>query len=371
MLTLLVGGCVLLMLALGQPLVFTASRLQDASRMGDAWHSVSVHISNGVIAFMALVIAASVPVERLKRLIPLLAIPSLFLYLLPFIPGFGVRSGGALREATIGPWRWEPGQLLAVTLVMWTAIIFSRRPLGRRRRLGALALVIAAILVALLQPDFSLVSLMLIPIALQALRAGVRGKRAVALSVAVGAIIMVAAMLHPYVSYRVGGWLDPAGTSRQAGRDYLLLQQGIEAGGLLGSGLGKGAYVVKTSSAKADYLLAHTVEELGAVAAFFILLLYVPILLAGLRVALMARDRFVALLGVGLAGYLLTGAAIHTAVNLRMIPVTAIHLPFLSFGGSALFSSALALGFLLSANRAVPFAGAILPEEETTPVALP
>ncbi len=355
----------LFLFILGQLFVLSASRPHDSSHYGDALYSMRIHFAQGMIALVLVGLSSLLQVDRLRRWGPWLALPAFAFALLPFVPGFGIRSGGALRDASLWGFVWQPGPILVVALLVWTAAIFSRRPLGRLRRYGAMLLVSAAMLIAVLQPDFSLIALLLVPVAAQAWRAGIRGKRAVRLVLLLTGLVVLLGVLHPYIGRRVGGWLDPSGTRYDAGRDYVLLEKGTHAGGWTGVGYGRGQHVVRTRNAKDDYLFAHLIEETGLLRAFPVLLLYLPVLLVGIRIGWVARNRFVALLGIGLAGFILTAVGVHVAVNLRLMPVTAIHLPFLSFGGSTLVATALALGLLLSANRTVAQTSPEGPEEDT------
>jgi cell division protein FtsW len=363
-------GCVFLLVVSGEVLLFTASGRQDALVAGDRWASVRIQTVQAILSFGLLGLMSTIPLQRMRRWANPILVLGILAAVLPFFPDIGIRSGGATREVALGPLRWQPGLILTLTVVMWTAGMFARRPLGVRQRWFSVGVVALAIVLALLQPDFSLVPLILLPVAMQALRAGIEGKRALILAVTVGLMIGGTAALHPYVTRRVDGWLHPERTAKFVGRDYLLLQQGVASGGFVGSGYGQGKYVVQTGAAKTDYFFGHMVEELGLIRAMIILSLYLPILWLGLRVALRARDRFVALVGTGMAVYLLSAVAVHAAVSLRWIPVTAIHLPFLSFGGTPLVTSMAAMGILLSANRALTSPSIVGPDEDTTAVRL-
>lgn len=361
--------CVVGLLVIGDLLLFSASGRQDALQLGDAWTSVRVHSAQSVLALGLLAVVSTLPVSWLRRNATLLAAFGMVAAVLPFLPQVGVRSGGAVREVALGPLRWEPGLILALMVSIWSAATFARRPLGTRRRLLAVGVVALALVLALAQPDFSLVPLILVPVAMQAWRAGLEGRRAVALALALGLIVGLSAALQPYIARRVEAWLHPEKTARYVGRDYLLLQQGVAAGGAMGAGYGHGKYVVQTGNAKTDYFFGHIVEELGFVRAGLLLLLYVPILLLGIRVAEKAHDRFVALLGTGMASFVLTAVAVHIAVSLRLVPVTAIHLPFMSFGGTSIVAAIVAFGLLLAADRSRKLKSAVGADEDTNPTA--
>lgn len=363
-------ACVVALLVVGDVLLFTASGRQDALQLGDAWTSVRVHSAQAVLALGLLAVVSTLPVSWLRRNANLLAAFGVVAAALPFLPQVGVRAGGAVREVALGPLRWEPGLILALMVSIWSAATLAKRPLGTKRRLLAVAVVALALTLALAQPDFSLVPLMLVPVGMQAWRAGLEGRRAVALALALGAVVAFSAALQPYIARRVEAWIHPERTARYVGRDYLLLQQGVAAGGAMGAGYGQGKYVVQTGNAKTDYFFGHMVEELGLVRAGLLLLFYVPILLLGIRVADRSRDRFVALLGTGMASFVLTAVAVHIAVSLRLVPVTAIHLPFMSFGGTSIVAAIVAFGLLLAADRGRDQKSAIGTDEDTNPTVL-
>lgn len=360
-------ACTVAMYLVGAWLVASAAGRADAMLYGDKFHSVKLHAMQSGLAMVLMGAVAWLPASLLRRIAPVGLLAGLGFAWLTIGSPFGVRSGGATREVVLGPIRWEPGQMLVLAIVLWAAAMLARRPLGLRRRAMAVTVVLVALGVAFLQPDFSLIPLMLVPIGMQAWRARLHGRQALPLALGLGLLIVVAAAFHPYVTRRVAGWMRPQQTARYEGRDYVLLRQAMKAGGLWGAGYGRGRYVIQTGAAKSDYFFGHAVEELGLVRAWLLLLLYVPIFGLGAWVSERARDRFVALLGTGMAAYILTAVLIHVAVSLRIIPVTAIHLPFFSFGGSSLVTSTLALGFLLVANRAITHNSPMGPSEDTSP----
>ena len=343
--------CTIVLLLTGHALLYSATSVSDATAFGTPWRTVTIHFLQSLAGLVLLTALFLMPLSKLRRLVPYLLLAAVAASLLLFLPFTGVKSGGAVRHVALGFLRWEPGQVLAVTLILWSALVFSRRPLGSRRRMISLFIVGLALVIAILQPDFSLVALILVPIAGQSLVAGLRLPRAARLALGMGVLILILAALHPYITRRVDGWRHTQATLYDAGYDYVLLQRGVSSGGAWGKGLGQGEHIRKTGVAKSDYLVAHAFEELGVFRALLLLALYLPIFLLGLRAARIHRRSFLGLTGVGMAGYILTAATIHTAVSLRIIPVTAIHMPFLSYGGSSLIMSMAALGLLISVNR--------------------
>jgi cell division protein FtsW len=345
------AAATILLLAAGGFLVASAMGAHDLQAHGNAAFTLRLHLRHAVLALFAFLAAAFLPVAILARGALALALAGLVGALLLFVPGLGVRSGGALREVAVGSLLWEPGQLLALAMIVWGAFMFSRRPLGVRRRYLSVVVVGLGIVLAVVQPDFSLIPLILAPLALQGWRAGLRGRRAALWALGMSGVVLAAALFQPYIVRRVDAWIEPQVVRYETGRDYLIMQEGVREGGAWGVGYGQGRHLVKTREAHTDYLFAHALEELGWVRGLLLLLLFLPVFLLAVR-SWRLPDRFAALLALGMSAYIGTAGVIHVLVSLRLVPVTAIHMPFLSYGATALVTSAVAMGILVSANRA-------------------
>ncbi len=181
--------------------------------------------------------------------------------------------------------------------------------------------------------------------------------------VVVGLLLFVAgfallAALFPVVQQRVAIWLDP--WSDPLGDGYQVIQalHAFARGGLLGTGLGAGlpeiAGRIPVPAVHTDFPLAAIGEELGMTGVMAVLAAYLVIVARGFRVAAAARDDFRAFLAAGLALILGVQAAIIAGGNLKLIPLTGITLPFISYGGSSLLANALVVGMLLALSDKGP-----------------
>jgi cell division protein FtsW (lipid II flippase) len=172
-----------------------------------------------------------------------------------------------------------------------------------------------------------------------------------------GIVLLGLSLVSGYFAFdhartRIDVWLDPYSDSAGAGYQTLQSVYAIQAGGITGQGLGVGdpqaIPIVST-----DYIYSAIAEELGLAGALGVILLYLLLLFAGLRVALSARDDFGRLLAACIALLLAIQAAVIIGGNLRLIPTTGITLPFVSYGGSSLVVNFMLLGLLLGiSNRA-------------------
>jgi cell division protein FtsW (lipid II flippase) len=236
----------------------------------------------------------------------------------------------ANASTRVGPVSLPPLPYLVPMVVMWGLAILV---VVVQRDLGA-ALLLYGVFLALLY------------IATRRLAYVVLG--AVLFAVAAWAL----AGLFPVVRLRMEAWLapeaDPLGIGYQAMRALYAFGRGGVAGTGLGAGLPQVGSVPAIPAIHTDFAFAALAEELGMAGAAAICLVYLVIAERGLRIATRAADEFQALLAAGLTLVVVLQAAIIIGGNLRLLPLTGIALPFLSYGGSSLLANAAIAGLLLA-----------------------
>ena len=165
-----------------------------------------------------------------------------------------------------------------------------------------------------------------------------------------GAFAMYQVVDH--VRTRVDIWLDPFADASGAGYQVVQSLYAFARGGLIGTGLGAGLPLISgrlpIPAIQTDFPLAALGEELGLVGIMAILGIYLVVIERGLRIGAAARDDFRALLATGLALVVGVQAFIIAAGNLKLIPLTGITLPFISYGGSSLLVNGIVVGLLLA-----------------------
>jgi rod shape determining protein RodA len=158
------------------------------------------------------------------------------------------------------------------------------------------------------------------------------------------------AVITDYQRERIATFLDPAADPLGSGFNILQAETAIGSGGLLGKGPGEGTQTQLNylGTQTTDYIFSVLGEELGFIGAMVLFGLFILLLLRGLRAAAMSQDGFGRMMAVGIVVFILFQAFINIGVNIRLIPVTGIPLPFLSAGGSSLLTLFIAVGLLES-----------------------
>jgi cell division protein FtsW (lipid II flippase) len=293
------------------------------------------------------------------------------LLLLTFV--FGRDVNGARLALTIGPVTGQPSELLKVILVIFLAGYLSEnRPLLAREswRVGPLRLpplpylapMIAmwamALAIVIVQRDLG-AALLFFAIFLLLLYVATARVAYVAWGVAAfmaGGLVLDAVFAH--VRTRIDIWLDPFADPAGAGYQVVQALHAFARGGIVGTGLGAGLPTtggrLPIPALHTDFPLAALGEELGLLGVLAVLALYLVLVERGLRIAATAQDEFRALLAAGLSLAVGVQAAVIAGGNLKLVPLTGITLPFVSYGGSSLLANALIVGLLIALSDRGP-----------------
>ncbi len=313
-------------------------------------------------------------VENYKYLFGLGAIA---LLALPALPGIGQTINGARLWVQVGPFQFQPGEIAKILLIVFLAgYLREKREVlaqGRIKDFGPLFLIWGAAMLVLLQTNDLGSALLQFGIFLAMLY--VATGRASFAAAGLALFILGAAAVYrvvDHVQQRVTIWLEPwtsdpvfcAQTGEQALRQdcgsFQLVKSlySIGNGGFGGTGLGKGTFTTTAGDPiipflNTDFIYSAIAQELGLVGASALLLVFMLFIARGMRVALQADDGFSKLLAAGLTfGFALQTFIIVGGV-LRVIPLTGITLPFVSYGGSSVVAIFILLALLLLvSNRA-------------------
>jgi rod shape determining protein RodA len=339
-------GSSLLLCLIGVAMIYSATH---SGRLADHYLKQLGFLAVGLVA---LVVTALVDYRRLAdRAMLLYGISVVALvYVLRFAP---VRAG-TQRWIVLGGFQLQPSELVKLAAAIFVAKIFSEY---RQETLGLFDVALPGAAVGLLalliarEPDLGTAACLVPLLFAVAFLAGLRMRAVAAL---VAALLLTASLawpfLHDYQKTRIYTFLDPSLDPRGAGYQKIQSQIAVGSGGLVGKGFleGSQAQLGYLPARHTDFIFSVLAEELGFIGVFVVLALYLLVLWRMLEVARLARDRLGAFLVAGLAGSFGFQVVYNVAMVAGLVPVKGLTLPLMSYGGSSIVSSLMAVGLVLS-----------------------
>ncbi len=303
----------------------------------------------------AMFLFAKIDYHRLLDWIPWAYV--VFLLSLVAVKLVGHKVLGAKRWISLGPVHFQPSEWVKLVLILMMARYFANlggRSLTWRDIFKAFFLVGVPMLMVLLQPDLG-TALTYMPILIAGLFLGGINLRQALILLACGTVLIVGAwssgkVLKPYQKARLTSFINPDNDPKGAG--YQLKQSliAVGSGGVWGKGAAKGSQTQGDflPIPHADFIFAAFGEEHGFVGALFVLLLYFFILMRLIQNAQTAADLSGSLIIMGAVAVLAFQIAVNVGMVIGFMPVTGIPLPLMSYGGSSVLFTFLALGVAMN-----------------------
>jgi rod shape determining protein RodA len=315
------------------------------------------------IGVMVMLSALVVDYHTVARYAYVLYAVSLVLLLL--VMAFGKTGMGAQRWLAIGPFAFQPSEFAKLSLTLALARYFAEDPkrggYGLRDLIIPGAMVMVPLVLVLKQPDLGTALMLLLTSTLIVIIAGIR-IRSVIVVLLIGATLASSVFLVPPVRHRIWGKLKPYQQNRikafvdpgsdPLGSGYHANQSKIAVGSgqITGKGFRQGtqSQMAFLPERHTDFIFAVISEEHGLIGAGLLVILYLVLLLAGVDTAKNAKDR----LGVLMAGGIVAMISLYVFINVGMavgiVPVVGVPLPLVSYGGTSIITTFLALGLLLN-----------------------
>ncbi|MDH4163130.1 MAG: rod shape-determining protein RodA [Nitrospirota bacterium] len=319
-----------------------------------------IWISLGIIVMFAALVPDYHTVGRYAYVLYVLSV--FFLILVALVGKTGM---GAQRWLPLGPFAFQPSELAKISLVLALARYFAEDPRGGGYELRDLAIPGAMIAVPLLlvlkQPDLGTALMLLFTSSLIILLAGIKFRSIMVLAVAgavlASAVFLVPPVRHkiwtslkPYQQKRIKAFLDPSSDPLGSGYHASQAKIAVGSGQTTGKGFRKGTQgqMAFLPERHTDFIFAVIAEERGFLGASFLIVVYVVFLFVGLETAKGAKDR----LGVLMAGGIVSMLSLYVCINIGMsvgiLPVVGVPLPLISYGGTSVITTFLAIGLLLN-----------------------
>lgn len=382
----LIGPVCILLLAISGVIFIHSAQAYSA---GSSWKMQILWIMVGSTLYLAIsLVNYKLLLEYAHHLYLLSLIPLLLLW-----TPLGDARGGALRWLDFGFFSLQPTELAKIGTLIMLSSLLARSELGNMRQslqtlLKVLAVFSLPIILIFLQPDLGS-SLVFLPMVFALLYMSKLSQRFFVVVLALFLLVVSVFGLDTYRYYRFmeqnnlsfiedrGAFesqsllplhdyqrnrilafvapdvVDPRGTGASWNRNQSLIAVG--SGGLTGKGIGQGTQpqlgYLPQSVAPNDFIFSVLAEEAGFIGGTLIIILFFLLIMNGLRIAGLAKDRFGALLAVGISTIFLIHVFINIGMTLGLMPITGLPLPFLSYGGSFIVSCFILQGITQSVYR--------------------
>jgi rod shape determining protein RodA len=305
------------------------------------------------LAFAVLFVLAQVPPNQLRRWSPWLFLVGLLMLVAVLL--FGEVGKGAQRWLDLGLFRFQPSELVKLTVPMMVAWYLAENPLPptlNRLLVASVLVFLPAILIAK-QPDLGTALLVASAGIFVLFLAGVSWRLIGSLIALSGALApLVWYLMRPYQRQRVITFLNPE--SDPLGTGYHIIQSkiAIGSGGLYGKGWlnGTQSHLEFLPERSTDFIFAVLAEEFGLIGVLLLLALYLFIILRGLYIASQAQDTFSRLLAGSLTLVFFVYLFVNTGMVTGMLPVVGVPLPLVSYGGTSLVTIMAGFGILMSVH---------------------
>ncbi len=362
----LILSTMVVLVVFGLVMVLSASMVTSLKAGGSAYSDVTAQALYAVLGLFGAAVASRISVAWYRRL----AIPSLALAMLlqamTLVPGIGVQVNGNRNWIRLGPIQLQPAEFAKIGLVLVAALILTKK----RKSLGSLMHVLVPFVVPvaagvigldLLGHDLGTALVLLAIVAAVLFVAGVPIRFFVGALVVIGAGVLVLVVTSANRMSRIGSWrdcgADTTGACYQSVHGLYALADGGWWGVGLGASMEKWGWLPEAHN---DFIFAIIGEELGLPGTLVILMLFALLGFACYRLVVRTDDQFVRIASAGVMVWLLAQAMINIGSVIGLVPVIGIPLPLVSAGGSALVTTLLALGMLLSFARSEPDAQEML-----------
>ncbi len=348
-------GSLLLLIAIGAVMVYSASAVTAEARLHDQFFFLKRQLLAAAVGTALLVAALQLGHRRVERLTYPILVVTVVAMAAVLVPGVGRTAGGARRWLDLGAFSFQPAELAKVALVLYLAKSLARK--REKVRLFSIGFVphvlVAGMLMVLCLAERDLGTVLILALLLFTLlfAGGTRVSWLVGAGLCALPVVWQLVAGTPYRRARIIAFLDPFGHRDGAGFQIVESLIGIGNGGWLGQGLGQGkGKLFYLPAAHTDFIAAVIAEEAGLLGVALLLGLYVVVVWRGLRASWNASDAFGCYAALGITTLIGAQALVNLSVVFGLVPTKGLTLPFVSYGGSSLMTLLAASGILLSVS---------------------
>ncbi len=351
---------VILLAIFGYIMIFSASYSYAESRFEDPFYFTKRHTLWLGVGIAVMLLSSRINLDIIRKITPILYAITLLILIL--VLAAGLVGNGAKRWIAIGPLTIQPSEISKLTIILMLSYYqnrFSERSLSKERKnsflygtfIPILIFLIPTVLIMLQKHLSCIIIVSLISLSL-IVCFGINLKYIYAFISCGAAGILSLAIFTDYTKERIMVWLNPESYKLTGGWQTLQGLMAIGSGGIFGVGLGKSlmkcSYVSEPAN---DMIFAILCEELGLIGALSAIILFILLVIKGIKIALNANDTYSRLVAIGISIKMAIQTLLNIAVVTNSIPNTGISLPFFSYGGSSLVMVFFEMGLLLAISR--------------------
>ncbi len=344
--------------AIGTVLVWSATEPSLAAAGADPRTYLKKQLLNVVLGLCLMIGVSFIDARQLRAWAPWIYGATLLALAAVRVGGVDINGARAWFDLP-GGFQVEPSEFAKVALVLIVATVFARTRAdtpGLRSVLIALACAAPLIALVVIEPALGVALVLVVVAAAMVVLSGARLRVIAALAVIAAGGVYAAAHLHLLKSYQLSrftSFLHPSANLAGAGYNASQAKIAVGSGGLLGTGLFHGQLVAGSfvPSQDTDFIFTVAGEELGFVGCIVIVVLLGIVIARALRIANRADDLFGMLVASGVALWFAWQSFVNIGMTIGIMPITGLPLPFISYGGSAVFADMIAIGMLQSVRR--------------------
>jgi len=345
----------LVLVGLGLIMVMSASIPIAEKSMGSPFAYFQKQVFFVVLGLVAAVIVSRIPIEQWQKAGPILLLFGFILLIAVLIPGVGRKVNGSMRWLPLGVFSLQVSELVKLMVFIYLAGYLVRRGdevrTNIRGFLKPMLILSFAVVLLLLEPDFGAAAVMLATALGMMYLSGVGLFKFITLIVSTVMAMGLIALISPYRVQRIlsfmNPWEDPYNSGFQLTQSLIAFGRGEWFGVGLGGSIQKLFYLPETHT---DFLFAIIAEELGLVGAVLVMVLFAMLVWRAFQIgakAEQAQQFFSAYLAYGIGIWIGLQAFINIGVNMGVLPTKGLTLPLMSYGGSSMVITLVAIGMLM------------------------
>lgn len=336
-------------------MVYSASSYVAEYRYDNPYFYLTKQIVGVALGAVAMFVFSKINYQKLKKFKWAGIIISIILLTLVFIPVIGVENYGARRWINLGFFTVQPSEFAKFAFVLFAAAYLSENyeKVGKfKTLLPVLAVGTLFCILIILEPNMSITMCMGLIMLFMLFVGGARMKHFMILGVPAAAAVPVLILIEPYRIQRFMAFLNPWANPQGEGFQLIQSLYSLGSGNLFGVGLfnSRQKYMFLPFS-ESDFIFSIIGEELGFFGATVLILVFAVLIFLLVKVAKNSRDRFGALLALGIASVIAIQVIINLCVVTGMIPPTGLPLPFISAGSTSIIVFMSAVGVCLNINK--------------------